>query len=242
MSRAVLMLAALSTMLVLPDAQVFDKSSFNAEHYNIVSTELVSVKDAYKNESELRVYASETSKVLSINSEAFKDCKNLESIMLSKTVEVLPNGLFDTLNNFQTINYTGSKQEFDQIGFSNSKNYTINEYACDEGFVNYWNTFIRPNEDSSLCDVTKDNYKKMEALYNNLSDEDIVSIKDVKDADSTIEKGIKYLREFFSDAPKETTTREASKSTMIALILVIASIGMTFICVFYLLRERKIIN
>ena len=242
MSKAVLLLTSLVSLLALPNSRVFDKSSFNSEYFNITSKEIISVKDEHKNDTELRVYASEDYKVESINSEAFRDCSKLESIMLSKTVKTLPNDVFDGLVDFAIINYTGSIEEFQAIGYSNTNNYVVNDYACDEGFLNFWNAKIRPTEDSSLCDISRDIYNKMEILYNKLSDDDIHSIKDIADGDSTIEKGIKYLREFFSDAPQETKTKEASKSTMIVLILIIASIGMTFICVFYLLRERKIIN
>ena len=241
MFKAALLLASLLS-LNLSSPVDFDKSSFNSDYYNISAGELISVKDSHKNDDELRVYASETYKVESINSEAFKDCANLKSVMLSKTVTTLPNDAFSGLTSFTTINYTGSYAEFEAIGYTNISNYTINEYACDEGFLNFWKEFIRPTSESSLCDVTRENYNKMEDLYDALSDEDIISIKDVADGGSTLENGIKYLREFFSDSPQETKTKEASKSTMIVLILIVASIGMTFICVFYLLRERKIIN
>lgn len=242
MINKLLLLGALIPFAVLPNNSQFDKSSFNNDCFNISSTELVSVKDDHKNDTELRIYSSDDFKIESINSEAFKNCIKLESIMLSTTVKSLPETVFDCLDSFKTINYTGSIEEFELIGYLNSKQYTINEYSCDEGFLNYWKKNVRPNETSSLCDVPKDIYNQIENLYKNLSDEDIASIKDVQDGNGTIEQSIKYLRELHSNQPQESRTHETSKTTMIVLILIIASIGMTFICVFYLLRERKIIE
>ena len=77
-----------------------------------------------------------------------------------------------------------------------------------------------------------------------MSLEERESVKDIQDGEGedTILDSLNYLKELHRETKKENRTKEASKSTMIVFILIIASLGMSFICVFYLLRERNIIN
>ena len=198
---------------------------------------LVEVLD--KSASEIRIYKEDS--VTKIGPNAFDGC-SFTTIMVSSTVREVkasfPEGTI--------VNYTGA---FDDIQFDTS-NVTTNEYACDEGFLNFWVTYIRPNIEGSICDVTRANYDKMMALYANLSveDKDIVNaVEDGKSAvegkTNTIKDSIKFLKDYFSPLEgSKNTQKEITSTTMITIILIIAAIGMTSIGVFYFLKDKNIIE
>lgn len=221
----------------------FTSDQFILQEVSTNEYKIVGVAEDFIEETELRIYDFDDKKIISIDENAFASATNLESIMISNKLTnfSISENAFNGLDKFKTINYTGSLEEFEELEFTNDK-ITINDYACDEGFMNFWNKFIRPTSDSSLCDVSKENYLKVQALFDELSLDDKDRVKDIEDGDGTINDALNYLKDYHKEHKQDSRPKEVSKSTMIVLILVIASIGMSFICIFYLLRERKIIS
>lgn len=225
----------------LPDGANANENAFVLEEKSDKTYKISAICNDFKENIELRIYKSEEKPISEICENAFDGCVNLSTLMVSDTVTTITSSTFDNLSHFETFNYTGSEEQFSELNLS-LDGVKINYFACDEGFINYWNLYVRPNDTANLCDVSRDTYKQMQLLFDELSEDDKANVKDLQDGDGTILEAIQYLQEKYKEGNKERPTKEASKSMMITLILIIASIGMTFICIFYLLRERKIIE
>lgn len=200
---------------------------------------------------EFRIYYDENTVIDEISEGAFDSCLSLTTLMISYSVNILPANLFTDSTqhtDFETINYTGTKAEWDALLISYS--YDINYEACDEGFIRMWNRDVRPTSDSSLCDIGKVKYLEVIALYENLSDGDRLvvnayrDLNDVLSETGNIASSISYLKDYYTkgDVPSSNETKEVSSSLMISLIVVIAVVGMTFIMIFYYLKDKKIIE
>lgn len=196
---------------------------------------LTAVND--KDSQYIRIYGE--SGAASIGEHAFDDCK-FEYLMVSNKVRENAATFPDTLTVFE---YTGPASD---INFAIPENVTVIEYACDEGFMNYWNEFIRPNIDGSICNVSKEHYIKMKALYSNLNNDwghDLSTINQQLDGTGTIKDSVAYLDSYFGGSNKsQMTEKEISQSVMITLILIIASFGMTSIGLFYFLKDKNVIK
>ena len=195
---------------------------------------LVSVND--KTNYSLRIYAEKN--VTSIAEHAFDDC-HFVTMMISTTVTEI-NATFPT--ELTTIEFTGSRED---ISFAIPEGITVVEYADDEGFINYWKEYIRPNINGSICNVSKEHYLKMKSLYNNLGEYagDLESVNETVDGTGTIKDSVAFLDNYFSGSNKsQISEKEISQSLMITLILIIASFGMTSIGLFYFLKDRKVIE
>ena len=187
-----------------------------------------------KTGTEVRIYKEK--EVTTIANNAFDGCA-FESIMISSTVTTINASFPDTLS---LINYTGPSAN---ISFAIPENVVVNEYACDEGFMNYWVEFIRPNISSSICNVDKATYLRMKLLYQELSDYDKAIIDGTADGTGKIADSIAFLDNNFSNSNKANTKeKEISQTAMITLILAVASFGMTSIGLFYLLKDKKVIE
>lgn len=196
---------------------------------------LIEVND--KTALDVRIYKDK--EVTSISTNAFDGC-SFTQIMISDTVRTVDATFPANL----TINYTGPKSD---ISFAIPEDATVNEYACDEGFLNYWKEFIRPNIDGSICSVKKENYLKMKQLYRSLDntyiDNDLDRVNKVVDGDGTIKDSVAFLDDYFSGSQKsQNVEKEISQSVMITLILIIASFGMTSIGLFYFLKDKNVIK
>ena len=221
----------LLSLLLLPIAPLSNEVSYSTD-LQIEDHVLVEVLD--KDALEVRIYKE--SGVTSIASLAFANCQ-FESLMISSSVRSVA---ADFPASLLTINYTGS---LDDINFDIPNNIAVNEYACDEGFLNYWANYIRPDIDGTICNVNKDNYLKMKQLYLNLSSDDKNVIDDKEDGDGTIKDSIEFLDSHFaSPSGTKTKEKEISQKSMLTLILVIASFGMTSIGVFYFLKDKQVIK
>ncbi len=194
---------------------------------------LNSVND--KTSQYVRVYRN--SEATSIGENAFDDCV-FKTIMISNSVRTI-NATFP--NTLQTIEYTGAETD---ISFAVPNNVEVREYACDEGFLNYWKEFIRPNIDGSICNVTKPHYVRMKTLYSQLTEQsDIDTVEATPDGTGTIKDSITFLDSYFGNPSRsQMTEKEISQSVMITLILIIASFGMTSIGLFYFLKDKKVIQ
>lgn len=220
----------------------------NEDHYSTKALEgenagylLEKVNDDYLSETELRVYYEDDCVIKEIAPNAFDNCDQLETVMLSRYIEKVPSNIFDNVSTLTTINYTGSEEQFKSLDLDVS-NIDVNYYANDEGFLCYWFDNIRPTEKSNICDISDETYHEMLTLYGELSDDERQIVNVYEDAGDRIINSITYLKSVKTKTVVQENTPDVEKSTMIAFILIIASVGMTFICIFYLLKERKVIN
>ena len=208
-----------------------------SENFTVEDHVLVSVEE--QNHPYLRIYAYK--EVTTIGEHAFDNCDHLMDIMISKTVRTV-NATFP--ENVTHIAYTGA---LDDINFDIPNNITVTEYAYDEGFLNYWREYIRPNIDGSICNVKKEHYLKMKTLYQSLQGsqfyKDVNTVNNTADGTGTIEDSIEFLDNYFGTSNKsQMTEKEISQSVMITLILIIASFGMTSIGLFYFLKDKNVIK
>ena len=206
-----------------------------SEKFTVEDHVLVSVEE--ENHPYLRIYAYR--EVTTIAEHAF-DNHNFADIMISNTVRTV----YATFPEHVHIAYTGA---LDDINFDIPEDATVSEYAYDEGFLNYWREYIRPNFDGSICNVKKEHYLKMKSLYKNLEHsfvtKDLNIVNSTDDGTGTIKDSIAYLDSYFGTSNKsQMTEKEISQSVMITLILIIASFGMTSIGLFYFLKDRKVIE
>ena len=199
------------------------------------------VNEEYLEESELRVYFDEDKTIKEISTDAFKNCSNLESLMISRYIEKIPQETLTNISNLKTIKYTGSELQFKSLDLS-VNDYEVEYYACDEGFLCYWFDYVRPTPEANICDISEKSYHELLTLYGNLSDDERQTVNNYEDSGDKIINSLNYLKSVKSPKVEPINTPDVEKSTMIAFILIIASVGMTFICVFYLLKERKVIN
>lgn len=197
------------------------------------------------NISEVRIYFSEDYYVDEIDSGALDSALNLESLMISYTVTTIPSPLFtipEDHPSFTTINYTGSKNQWNDLNYLTS--YTVFTDACDEGFIHMWNRDVRPRANSNVCDISRTLYERIIELYETLSEDDRQVVGNYVDlAGSKISDSISTLRTFFNQpGTSNSESREVSSSTMISFVIIIAVVGMTFIMVFYYLKDKQIIQ
>lgn len=212
----------------------------NSNYFNIENKQVVSIKNEHINDYELRIYSQD--EPLTIKEGVFNLAPNLDTLMLTYHLNSIGEQTFSS--NFKTINFTGSEEEFLLLGLELRSDIVIYFYACDEGFVNYWNTFVRISEDTSLCDsVTKEDYQTLLTLYKTLETDDKANVDVYRDkADATIKDSMKYLDGLYGDKESKRVEKETSPSLMITLIIIAASVGMTFIAVLYLLKDKNIIE
>ena len=183
---------------------------------------------------EVRIYRK--SGATSISDGAFDGC-TFKSIMISDAIREI-NDEFP--NSLVTILYTGALED---INFNIPAGISVECYARDEGFLNYWVSYIRPNLNDSICNVTKEHYLTMKNLYFNLGFIDASKVLEVEDGSATIAESISFLDEYFNQINKsQSRTKEISQSVMITLILIIAAFGMTSIGLFYVLKDKKVIS
>ena len=194
---------------------------------------LIGVQNEAKHSyDQFRIYSN--SGITEVAADAFEGC-TVNSIMISDTVQ----HFYPVLNEGTVVNLTKEKSAYH---FDLPDNVTINEYACDEGFINYWDLYIRDNVTKSICNVTRDHYTKIKNLYSNLSNQDKLTVNHTSDGTGTIEDSLKYLDNHFNSSPSQKTNKEIPQTVMITVILVIASFGMTAIGIFFVLKDKKVIK
>ena len=189
----------------------------------------------------LRVYgeSSDNKIVDEIDHNAFTSLSNLDSIMISKDIDLIYSDSLD-FSNLDYLYYTGSIGEWNSNNIQSSA--VIYDYAFDEGFINYWNLYVRPTKDESICNIGEAKYKELLNRYNALPTEDYHRVNEYEDlAGETIEESMEYLDEFFN--PKEKPkSEELPKDLTLILIICISVFGMSMIAIFYLLKKKDIIH
>ena len=118
-----------------------------------------------------------------------------------------------------------------------------------DSFISYWKEDFRKDDNGNIiaiCDITYASYKEMYDKYVLLSKADREIVNSTPDYEDgyTIEDSIKELiRIHANHAPqKDTERRTLNQSSTIIIIVVIAVFGMSTICVFFVLKNNKIIK
>ena len=118
-----------------------------------------------------------------------------------------------------------------------------------DSFISYWKEDFRKDDNGNIiaiCDITYASYKEMYDKYVLLSKADRETVNSTPDYEDgyTIEDSIKELiRIHANHAPqKDTERRTLNQSSTIIIIVVIAVFGMSTICVFFVLKNNKIIK
>lgn len=221
-----------------------DNSVFVLNEYETNRYEITGVKEEFASYYELRVYSKELSDICvdKIAENAFASCDYLSSLMITSDITYIDPNAFNNLPYLEYINFTGSEAQYKALNINPSLNYAT--YANDEGFLNYWNEFVRMEDTTNLCDIGKDIYLNMKDKYNLLSQQEKDYVNVAKDrAGIQIKSSIDYLEEFFKETPSNPSQkREMNKSTAIALIVTASIIGMTSISLFFFLKTKNIID
>ena len=192
------------------------------------------------NSEEIRIYYNESTIIDEISDTAFTTCTQLNSLMISKCVLYVNDAAF--IDSISTVNYTGSQEQFEALNIT--KEFTkINYYACDEGFINYWNEKVRTSAEVSICDMSKSDFQALYALYSNLSLTDRKTVDETKDiANEKIGESMAVLINQFKTPQSSQPKNEWKQSGAITFIIIVSVIGMTSICVFFLLKTKQIIS
>lgn len=215
--------------------------AFNLELNARGNYTIISVKDEYLDSKEIKTYYDEDCLIDEISDDAFANCSNLQTLVLSYSItNITDSALPDTI---KTVKYTGSEEEYAELGVTKDFD-NICYYASDEGFLNYWDLKIRPNSDSNICEISYETFKTAYTLYSalSISERDIVN-NTVDKGGSKISASMKVLINYFKEAPQPSNKGTTwNQKGALSFILVVAVIGMTSICVFYLMKTKQIID
>lgn len=219
--------------------EINDNNAFILNNISGNNYEIIGVKDEYLSYSELRIYNDTNITITSINSNAFSSCTNLNSLMISYSlnyISFLPTSV-------KEIHYTGSKEMFDEINYIYNEDVSFFEYSYDEGFIYYWSTNIRSNLNDDICSISKATYDEMLSLYNllNIHDKQVVD-EYIDAAGIKIKESINFLKNYFSSTQQSNKTNYISQEKTMSIIVLITIIGMTTISIFYLLKKLDIIS
>ena len=192
------------------------------------------------NSEEIRIYYNESKIIDEISDTAFTTCTQLNSLMISKCVLYVNDAAF--IDSISTVNYTGSQEQFEALNIT-KEFANINYYACDEGFINYWNEKVRTSAEVSICDMSKSDFQALYALYSNLSLTDRKTVDETKDiANEKIGESMAVLINQFKTPQSSQPKNEWKQSGAITFIIIVSVIGMTSICIFFLLKTKQIIS
>ena len=113
-------------------------------------------------------------------------------------------------------------------------------------FISYWENTFR-NDETPVCDIPYDDYKKMYEQYSELSKEDreiVNATSDKREPEYTIGKIIQTLvNKFYPNTKKVMAEKQKlDQSTIIIIATVVALVGATAISVLYLLKNNKVIK
>ena len=194
--------------------------------------------------NEYRIYHeySDNKVVSEIGENIFTNVDHSVVILISNGIESFTSATFAGATITQ-INYTGSETEW--IAHNIETNVPVYYYQCDEGFINYWNTNIRPTADFDVCSIGKDGFLVLKAMYDALGAKDKTYVDAYTDkSNSKIGETMNYLSKYFEDNKENSNGANSflSQDVTLGLIVSIAIFGMTTISIFYLLKKKDIIS
>lgn len=202
---------------------------------------LVGVEEKLYSAKEIKIYYDEDKIIDEVDDSAFINCYQLETIVLSYSViEIHDEAFIDSIN---TIKYTGSFEQYSKLGILKEFE-NLSYYASDEGFINYWDINIRPEKESNICGISTTTYQTLYALYTELT----ISEREIVDSTSDkagieIKQSMKVLKDTFQQTPSPSNSGTTwNQKGAISFIIIVAVIGMTSICVFYLMKTKQIID
>ena len=199
-----------------------------------------SVNEAYLNETSLRLYSYSDHRIDEVLNNTFinSSCTNL---MLSREVTYISDDVFNN-SQIKILNYSGSEQQYNALGITYHFD-KINYYAFDEGFINFWNENIRLSEEDNICLIDKSVFAKVYSMYVKLSEDDLAVVDAYVDkGNAKIKDSMKTLINHFSNGNNANQSEEISQTSALIFIIVVSIIGMTSICIFFLLKEKHIIE
>lgn len=244
MLKSLFVLPLLAAPLLIGSPHI-QESSWSNDYFVLEANErgnytLTGVTANHLSDATLRVYYEKDRIIDEISDDAFSACTNLASLMISKSVTYITDSVF--IDSIVEVNYTGSEEEFDLLSL-NKEFTTLNYYACDEGFVNYWNIEVRPQAEISICDMSKSDFQALYALYSNLTLSDRKQVDATLDlANEKIGDSMAVLINQFKEPQQSNKKTEWKQSGAITFIIIVAVIGMTSISVFFLLKTKQIIS
>lgn len=245
MKKKLLILSLIfASLAILPLVQGNDYISAEGEEDLFITTlnEKGEVVLSGVNDTSLKEYRIyETNNIDIISENAFKGCSSISSIMISSSISEIESKSLE-IDSLIDIVFTGSKSKWNTYHYSTDKN--VIYYGYDEGFINYWNEVVRPNKETSICDIKYETYLVIKNLYSSLSEEDKAVVDVYKDKnDISIKDSIKFLNSYFNpDTTPSKPTDELKQGTTLRLVIYIAIFGLTSICIFFLLKTKKIID
>ena len=196
--------------------------------------------------NEYRLYSKyeidgETIIVGSVNLDLLFDIDHDFIIMISKDISGI-NHDFLINTHITRINYTGSEEDWNNLGIGTFNNLYF--YENDEGFINYWNDKVRPDGEVDVCSMSIDDYILLKDKYDLLVAEDKAYVNDYIDkAEQSIEDTMDYLSKYFEEEKQTNPSKKNLTQDMtIGIIVSVAIFGMTTISIFYILKQQKIIN
>ena len=191
--------------------------------------------------SELRIYRYDDMVIDEICDNAFSGT-SFTSVAISNCVTIINSNAFAGQDTLTTCYFTGSEEEWDAL-YPDYAFEHVYYYAIDEGFINYWNKEVRPDENANICEITNEQYQYIRELYTGLSVDDKAVVDAYEDkAGASIKDSIKELNQHFASPSEAKNSEEWDQAGAITIILIIAVIGMTSITIFYLLKTKKIID
>lgn len=217
------------------------KSFLNYEVNERGNYTVTGVKASYLDSNEIRIYSYSDQIVDEIADDAFVGT-SFSSIVISKEISHINNAVFTNAPSIFYIEYTGSIEQFRELNLSFDESH-VYAYSVDEGFINYWNEVIRPDENINICNITNATFSYTYGLYISLIQSDLEIVNSYEDkAGAKIGDSMKELISIFAPDNSQKKTDEWNQSGAITLIIVIAVIGMTSITVFFLLKTKNLIG
>ena len=191
-------------------------------------------------DGEFRIYHYDDLLIDEVDDSAFAGT-TFTTLGLTNSVKTISDAAFSGTN-INVVNFTGSEEEFVALGLTHQFTH-VYYYAIDEGFINFWDLYIRPESSSDICEISKETFYKVSALYKSLSDNDLNVVNATTDkGGAKIKDSMKELNRRFASATPTQPKEEWNQRGAITLIIVVAVIGMTSITIFFLLKTKKIIQ
>ncbi len=227
-------------LMVSSQSNSFANEGLITEQNERSNYSLTGISNSYLSKQEIRVYCEENKVIDEIKDDAFVSCTNLQRLMLSRSVLYVTDAAF--IDSITELNYTGSEEQYISLGLT-KEFISLNFYACDEGFINYWYDNVRSNAEVSICDMSKADFQALYALYSNLSLSERERVDKEKDiAGEKIGESMTVLINQFKTPQSSQPKNEWKQSGALTFIIIVAVIGMTSICVFFLLKTKQIIS
>lgn len=114
-----------------------------------------------------------------------------------------------------------------------------------QAFIDLWRN-KREVEHIEVCDMAKEDFEELYAVYKTLSTEDkeiVDKTSDLEGSEYTIKQGMTYLiNKYFTPKRSNSDKKTLDQKTTIIIIVAVAIFGMSTISIFFVLKNGKIIK